>query len=224
MQKKTAITATLLLCALLSACTQSVSSTTPLPTGLFASPAPDNPLGTPDLVNVNPQTVSPIWGTVPEESTYPTPVVSMVGSNQQKYMLVEDYRGRHIVETETIPINNCSGQDTVRVSITRSKTYSSSIEIGTEMTAGIDEIVKFAIATQYNINIGESKSYEVNVEFSALPQTNTIYTIEWVETWIVGRVYSVEDLENSRMSPIQYFAKSELQVNIPDSTQQNCSP
>ena len=128
------------------------------------------------------------------------------------------------METETIPVNNCSGQDVVRVSVTRNKTYSSSVELGTEVTAGIDKIVKFAVASQYNISVGESKSYDVNVEFSASPNTNTVYTIEWAETWIVGRIFSIDELNMGSMHPVQYFAKSELQVNIPDSIVQKCTP
>lgn len=223
MHKITAIYVMMSICLLLSACTQTYTglTPTPLPVSLFASPnSPETPVSTAQ----NAQSVIPNWGALPDDSVYPTPLVNMVGSNQQKFMLVEDYRGRHVVETESIPVNNCSGQDVVRVSVARSKTYSSSIELGVEATIGIDEIVKVALATQYNINVGESKSYEVNVEFSASPTTNTIYTIEWVETWIVGRVFSVDDLNNGRMNPIQYFAKSELQVNIPDSIVQNCLP
>lgn len=226
MHKITAIYVMMSICLLLSACTQpySAPTPTPVPVSLFVSPFPNNSSETPASTAQNAQSVIPNWGALPDDSVYPTPLVNMVGSNQQKFMLVEDYRGRHVVETESIPVNNCSGQDVVRVSVARSKTYSSSIELGVEATIGIDEIVKVALATQYNINVGESKSYEVNVEFSASPTTNTIYTIEWVETWIVGRVFSVDDLNNGRMNPIQYFAKSELQVNIPDSIVQNCLP
>lgn len=228
MHSRTVTALSLLLCLFLSACEQPYTfpTNTPIdPNLLFSTASPGNGLPeTPAPSDPNAQPLLPIWGRLPEGNAYPTPVVNMIGSGGQKYLLIEDYRGRHVVETETIPVNNCSGQDVVRVTVTRNKTYTSSIEIGTEATAGVDQIVKFQIALQYNINVGESKSYEINVEFSALPKTNTVYTIEWAETWIVGRVFSMEDLNKGGMNPVQYFAKSELQVNIPDSIVQNCTP
>lgn len=227
MHSRTVIAISLFLCLLLSACEQpyTVPTNTPIdPNILFATSAPGNGISTPAPSNPNAQPLSPIWGKLPEGSAYPTPVVNMVGPGGQKFLLIEDYRGRHVVETETIPINNCSGQDVVKVSVTRSKTYSSSIEVGTGITTGVDEIVKFEIATQYNINTGEARSYEINVEFSASPKTNTVYTIEWAETWIVGRVFPLEGLNRGDMQSVQYFTKSNLQVNIPDSIVQNCSP
>lgn len=228
MHSRTVTALIMIACLGLSSCymaTPPATTYTPLPPGFFSTPVQGNGLPeTPAPSDPNAQPLMPIWGRLPEGNAYPTPVVNMIGSGGQKYLLIEDYRGRHVVETETIPVNNCSGQDVVRVTVTRNKTYTSSIEIGTEATAGVDEIVKFQIALQYNINVGESKSYEINVEFSALPKTNTVYTIEWAETWIVGRVFSLEELNQGGMKPVQYFAKSELQVNIPDSIVQNCTP
>jgi hypothetical protein len=229
MHSRTVIALSMIISLFLNSCymaTPPATTSTPIdPNLLFSTSVPGNDLfTTPAPTNPNSQPLSPIWGKLPEGSAYPTPVVNMIGSGQQKYILIEDYRGRHVVETETIPVNNCSGQDVVKVSVTRSKTYSSSIEVGAEITAGIDEIVKFEIATQYNINTGEAKSYEINVEFSASPKTNTVYTIEWAETWIVGRVFPLEGLNRGDMQSVQYFTKSNLQVNIPDSIVQNCVP
>ena len=228
MRSRTIIAVSMITCLLFSSCTYitpPAATNTPLAPWLFTTPASDNNLfETPAPTNPNSQLIDPIWGKLPEENKYPTPVVNMIVSDQQKFILIEDYRGRHVVETETIPVNNCSGQDVVRVSVTRNKTYSSSVELGTEVTAGIDQIVKFAVASQYNISVGESKSYDVNVEFSASPNTNTVYTIEWAETWIVGRIFSIDELNMGSMHPVQYFAKSELQVNIPDSIVQKCTP
>ena len=231
MRRQIVIAVSMVVCVLVgSACrspyaTPGGSTPTPLSSIFFQTFVPNgDPPQTPAPTGPASQMIDPIWGKLPEAGRYPTPIVNVIASDQQKFLMVEDYRGRNVVETETIPVNNCSGQEVVKVSVERSKTYSSSIEMGAEMTAGIDQIVKLAIATQYKINLGEARSYGVSVEFTASPGTNTVYTIEWVETWIVGRVFPVNDINNGRMNPRQYYAKSDLQVNIPDSVVQNCAP
>ena len=158
-----------------------------------------------------PKIICPLcFGLIPTPSTNPTPVVKLISKDGQSYLLIEDSRRQELVATETSRVSNCLGNSGVSQSFTRSRTFTSSVEIGVTTEAGIDEFIKLSVAAHYQLNLGVAETVETNVGFVAPVGLVTVYTVEWYEEWSEGRIVPVANLTNGEMIEIPYRAKKGL--------------
>jgi len=147
---------------------------------------------------------------MPTPNSQPTPVVELISKDGQSYLLIEDSRRQELVQTETSRIPNCLGNSGITQNFTRSRTVTSSVEIGVTLEAGIDEFIKLSLATHYQINLGETETVETSVGFVAPMGMVTVYTIEWYEEWGEGRIIPVANLATGEMVEIPYSVRKGL--------------
>ncbi len=197
----------------LAACSMSVS-VTPTPTDSFT------PTPTPELLcNSTDWCAAPLSPSLEPQATSSLNVITY---NNELFLLIEDRRFESVIDSETVPIDNCSGPAGITITPSLSKSYTSAVEIGTSASIDLGEIIKLSIAAHYEINISETKEYVTSAEFVAPPGVIVHYSIIWLEDVIEGRIIPIGKLESGELEEIPYRAKSKIHVNIPSPIPLSC--
>lgn len=118
-----------------------------------------------------------------------TPVIATI-------QVVPHSSERKIVETDTVPQNNCDGTAALKKTLERTRTiqYSLSAETGLTINAdgsiGIPEIGKVSVgasvAAKYGVEYGKSEQLRRSLEHSAKEGSFITHTINLVEIWETG--------------------------------------
>lgn len=164
--------------------------------------------------------------TAPPPEILPTSVINLIEKDDQHFLLIEDQRRPVLIHSDRAVVENCLGISDVSQGFNFSQASTSSIEMGAEFstTGGIKDILQLSVATHYNLNLSETKTYETNVSFIALAGYRVIYTVEWYEVWIEGRVFPVEDLHQGNRNEYTYRAKIGVESRIPNPIPEACAP
>lgn len=92
-------------------------------------------------------------------------------------------------QAETAFLNNCKGNETVRQSITDSKTFVREYTVQVSANLGIPiEVVELQLGAQGGYRQKQISTKTVHYELQAKPGTNVSYKIRWRETWRKGVV------------------------------------
>lgn len=198
---------------ILSACFE---KTTPSPTS--------TPFPTP-----TPKLICPLcFSAISTPQQQPTTSLTLVSKDQDFFLLIEDRKTSKLVNTDGGVVENCYGISDISNTFLFEKAFTSSVETGTDVSAtgGIKDIVELSasISTYYKLNLGESEAHKINVNFIAPPGYRVIYTVEWYDVWIEGRIIPVDKLQLGEKEEFFYRAKTGIESRVPNPIPEYCAP
>lgn len=162
----------------------------------------------------------------PTPQQQPTSSVNLISKDGQYFLLIEDRKVSSLLTTRKATVENCSGITDIAQSFNFSQAFTSAVEVGVDnsISAGIKDIIQFSVATHYSLNLSETKTYEMNTNFIAPPGYRVIYTVEWYDVWVEGRIIPVDKLQSGEKEEISYRAKTGLESRIPNPIPEACAP
>jgi hypothetical protein len=154
----------------------------------------------------------------------PTVPVNLIEVNGQNYLLVEDTKSLNLAGSDTAEIENCTGLTDISQTSIFSKESSSTVEIGSEGSMDIGEVIKFSIAAHYNLQLGTTTTNASNISLLGLAGHRVTYTIEWYEIWVEGRIIPIANLQSGEKIEIPYRAKIGLSSKVRNPIPEFCAP
>ena len=123
------------------------------------------------------------------------------------------------METERVPINNCSGPASVTVYREISKTFTHEvyIEAGAEVGLNIG-VVSAELGERYGIRDGEAETRTVGVSLTAPAHSKVVYYLEWREVWAKGILYDPSTGETQGT----FRVRKDINLRIVDSKNKGC--
>ena len=139
-----------------------------------------------------------------------------------------------ITETETIPLNNCQGNQTLKLDVEREREFQSTVQFGAGGRIGPRyPILANALLERYSIS-GEKEKQTYSLHLSAQPKSYIIYTLAWEKItfkgyailYVGGDVIKdgdvIEYTGDGEMKEVPFEAVTRITLEIIDSEQVDC--